>query len=273
MDEELEAWIYLEGPEPEPVREMLDLLRELSPATDDDVADMERAIFEGLDAEIFGTPAALPVQEDAPVPTPPRARLVQLAQPDPEDAEPRAIAEPPPPAPAPPAGALPTAVAPAALASTSPELNLKDVLERYRLRFKDPADPSLPKPAKPTKPIPIFQDPKLGATGPIDPAALARAGAPALPFATSAPGASPTFGGMNHEQYASFRAMLELWPEWEERILVRYGIKTPEARLLLDDLWQQHLRRNPPTPAFQQALAEYTEKLRGRRARGEPPPI
>ena len=34
MDEELESWIYLDGPEPEAVREMLDLLREKARAGD-----------------------------------------------------------------------------------------------------------------------------------------------------------------------------------------------------------------------------------------------
>src|SRR5579863_7982394 len=129
MDEALESWIYFDGPEPEAVSEMLDLLRELPPATDADIAAMERAFFEELDAKYFDTPEARPAHEDAPAP-PPRVHALRLAQPDPEDAEPRHVAEPSPPQPASPAGARPAAGVPAALAATSPNVNLKSLIER-----------------------------------------------------------------------------------------------------------------------------------------------
>ncbi len=73
-DDDLVSWIYLDGPEPEPVREMLDLLRVLPPATAEDVARMERvyfARFSGAAGLGLGDPSdPLPLPFPLPLPDP-----------------------------------------------------------------------------------------------------------------------------------------------------------------------------------------------------------
>jgi hypothetical protein len=53
---EVERWIYLDGPEPERIRPLLDALRDLPPATPQDKERMARAFFERLDAMLQREP-------------------------------------------------------------------------------------------------------------------------------------------------------------------------------------------------------------------------
>ena len=66
MDEG-DLWIYLDGPEPERIRPVLDALRRVPPVTAEEKARFERELFEKLDAQRAKAPE--PVAE-APAPAP-----------------------------------------------------------------------------------------------------------------------------------------------------------------------------------------------------------
>jgi hypothetical protein len=244
MDDELESWIYLDGPEPEPVREMLDLLRELPPATAEDVDRMERTFFATLDAQLPDTPEAPPpVERGQDAPPPQRMHHVELAQPDSEDADPSNVVQPPPP---------PAQLAPAAPAGPS-------------LHVKPPADLARTQQSAGNRP------PSLGDRLPLGDNTFARAVA-AFTFAPSPAGgqdgglagpqtpAALTFGGLTVEQYAWLRAELAIMPEAEAEILAKYRVG---ARAAVDDLWQLHLAHNPQSRAvFEENFARFTTYLR-----------
>jgi hypothetical protein len=278
--DEIDRWIYLDGPEPEPVGALLDTFRDLPPATPEDMARMSRAFFVRLDAKLRGVPPGPPaeqVRDDAPaVPPPaPRVRPIKLAPPDPEDAEPGRIAEPPPPAPAPPAfAAPPSAGAPSALATTSPTLDLPPLEDRGKMPFKDPRDVLPPPRVAKTDRLPVWRPPGLGETAPLDDDRMARARAQAvLPFVPSAADLAVTVGGVTVVAYASFRAELAVWPEEGSAILTKYRVPT-YARAALDDQWQQHLARNLGMRVFFSAKLEaFTMWLADKRAQGHPRPL
>ena len=49
---DIDGWIDFDGPEPEPIRPLLEALRELPPSTPEDKQRMVRRLFEKLDAEL-----------------------------------------------------------------------------------------------------------------------------------------------------------------------------------------------------------------------------
>jgi hypothetical protein len=263
MDDETESWIYLDGPEPEPVRSMLDLLRVLPPATAEDLARMERTFFArffGRSVELGGdppSPLARPVttvgdppnppdaqapasQEDAP--PPPRVYAVEPAQPDPKGAEP------------------PSTHAPSALASTSLDVKLPPLATRGGLPFVGEEDLLPMQRATRTRQSLEYPRPGLGETTPPDDDSIIRARA-ALPFATSLAGAAEPPGGLTLEQYASLRAELAVRPEEAEaEVLAKYHVT---ARAELDEQWRQYLAGDPRRRAdFEEHLVEFTAHVR-----------
>ena len=49
---DIDGWLYFDGPEPEHLRPLLDALRDLPPSTPEDKQRMARRLFEKLDAEL-----------------------------------------------------------------------------------------------------------------------------------------------------------------------------------------------------------------------------
>ena len=67
MDEG-ERWIYLDGPEPDHVRPVLDALRRVPPEAAEESARFEREFFEKLDAQSAGAPPDPEPVAEAPAP-------------------------------------------------------------------------------------------------------------------------------------------------------------------------------------------------------------
>ena len=51
--DDVDRWIYFDGPEPERIRPLLDALRDLPPATPEDKERVARRFFEKLDAMLL----------------------------------------------------------------------------------------------------------------------------------------------------------------------------------------------------------------------------
>jgi hypothetical protein len=272
--DDLDRWIYLDGPEPESLRTVLDALRDLPPPTPEDEARMARAYLARLAAKPADIRAEPPAGEephgDAPPPAPPApaVRPLRVAPPDPEDAEPRGIAtpapspEPPPVVTAPP----PMTPVPAALASTSEVMQLPPLEERGKLPFVRPEDVPPNKRATRTRQSEVEPPSGLGSTAPLDDHSVARAKA-ALPFVPCLGGGELEIGGLTMNQYASFCAERAILPEAEAAVMERYHVRTPEARAALDEQWRKHLALVPSMRAvFQEKLNVFADYLRKRRA-------
>src|SRR5215468_12110638 len=244
--DDLDRWIYLDGPEPESLRTVLDALRDLPPPTPEDEARMARAYFARLAATPAGVRAEPPAGEEQhgdahlPAPPAPAVRPLKVAPPDPEDAEPRDLGtpvpspEPPPVVTAPP----PTTPAPDGLVSTSSVMKLPPLEERGKLPFVRPEDVPPNKRATRTRQSEVEPPSGLGSTAPLDDDSIARAKA-ALPFVSRLDGAEIEIGGLTLDQYASFCAERAVWPEAEAAVMERYHVRTPEARAALDEQWRK----------------------------------
>jgi hypothetical protein len=248
---DVERWIYLDGPEPERIAPYLDALRDLPPATLEDEEEAVRRVCGTIDAELallmdqhqlvdplMEEEAAAPDAPPAPVARPPSVRLAEAAAPD----APRAPLPRPPsvrPAEAAP-GPRPQFVRLAEAAATlQSRLDqypaMSDALHHAMLPPAPPAHLAPPPPAHLAPPPPAHLAPPPLAPPP--PAHLAPPG-------WRAAGAVP-FPDLTLEQYASFRAELEIEPERTAGILCAYRVPDEAAGHALVAHWDQRFAAQP----------------------------
>ncbi len=262
---ELERWLYFDGPEPEQVRSLLDALRdELPPATEEDHALAEHYVFAAMVAEGAPPVASAPAPElRAPAVTNERAGRLVMEVAEPELVAPSLVA-PPPLVPAEPAPEAPPSRAQAPLAGTGLALDLpREVWEaRGRLPFgpaalEEPGTPKLPK----TMPIPVFRA-HLGDTTPVGDDSISRAVA-AIPFLGNTVGSGKVpFPRLMVVQYAWFCVALHLWPDKKAEIFKHYKVMHEAARTALDDHWREVFTARPEErAAFDRAAHEYWAHL------------
>jgi hypothetical protein len=281
---DVESWIYFEGPEPEPLQSLLDAVRELPPATPEDKERVLRQIFERLKAASSrgqgaaggeaGEESGTEGGADAPVA--PVAPVVPVATPNAErrggkdDVTARSVTfddrhD---------ALLFKAAVAPEARgerakgnAGTAPMPDLPDEMWQKlgRLPFK-PAPPG-------QAPTTTAQEPVAakgrGETAPIGEKVFAKAVA-AMPFASSTVGkAIVPFPELNLLQYASLRAELAMSPERASEILPRYHVPSEAVRRALEEYWAARLAANAEErAAFERAVREFSAYLWARKVQG-----
>jgi len=223
---DVDAWIYFDGPEPERIRPLLDALRDLPPATPEDKERVARRFFEKLDA-----------------------MLERLKE-----------ATPDPPAPAP--GLAPP---PGGLTGTAPALDISPELQEKmgRLPFR-PLQPGEPRATR-TLQVPVMPT-DLGDTAPLGDDSIAKAvAALPFVMITTAAGLIP-IPRLSTDEYARFRAELAIWPERSAEILPKYRVRDEAARAALDAHWQTHLADKPEARArFEGALEAHMGWLRAER--------
>jgi hypothetical protein len=252
---ELDRWVYFDGPEPEQVRALLDALREESPeVTEDEQALAVRRIVAALEPSAAPEAAASEEPLTAPIEAVTMARAGQLV-PEVAEEEPPATATAPVSAPA--EAEVPPARAAVPLAGTGLALDLpREAWEaRGALPFRE-ASPAAPKAAK-TMQVPVMRT-TLGDTTPIGDDTLARAVA-AVPFLGSTLGSGTVpFPRLTVQQYASFHVELTLWPERKEVTFQRYRVMHEAGCRALQAHWEEVFRAKPEERAvFERAASAY----------------
>jgi hypothetical protein len=266
---EIDGWIYFDGPEPEPIRPLLDALRELPPSTPEDKQRMARRLFEKLDAELArkGEPSVVTAATAATSARAPSERWVvedgaTVRSPSFDE---RPTAPPPAEPPSLPVEPRPPKGRPAEDLTTTAlllEIPAEFREQMGRLPFK-PRAPGTE--LARTMQVPVLNLRK-GETVPLGDDSIAKAVA-ALPFAGNTVGAALVpYPRLSLEAVASLRAELSLWPEWSAEILPRYHVMNEATRRALDEHWQIELAASPEARAtFDKLLADYTAWLRTRR--------
>lgn len=254
---DVERWIYFDGPEPERVRPLLDALRDLPPATPQDRERAARRFFEALDSTLKRSEAP-PGEEEG------RESNAPGAPPARPDAERRVVdrSDAIEPSHALPPHPLDTPARPPAAITRTATLELPDALRGAVgvLPFK-PVPRGQPRTAK-TLQVPMMRV-GLGETAPLGDDSIAKAVA-ALPFAGNTVGvAIVPFPRLELEQYASLRAELAVRPERSAETLLRYHVLSEAARRALDEHWHTHFADDPEAcAAFESTLAQYIAWLR-----------
>ena len=258
---ELERWLYFDGPEPEQVRSLLDALRdELPPATEEDHELAEHYVFAAMEAEGAPPVASAPIPElRAPAVTNERAGRLVMEVAEPELVAPSLVA-PPPLAPAEVAPEAPLSRVQAPLAGTGVALDLRreEWEARARLPFRPaaPEAPGTPKVAK-TMQTPAWRA-HLGDTTPIGDDSISRAMALG-PFLGNTLGwGKVLYPRMMVVQYAWFCVSLHLWPDKKAAIFKHYEVMHEAARAALDEHWREVFTARPEERvAFERAAHEY----------------
>jgi hypothetical protein len=296
---DVDAWIYIDGPEPEHIRPLLDELRDLPPLTPEEKARIARRLFgeidamlgygeapedeaprreadphappiggavlagvRGVDPSCDGVPSWGPSPlSTADVPSDPlsASALVPLST-----SVPSASAPPPrkPPEPA----AMPPARerAPAAFAETAAMSEDAAIIAAVAnaLPF-GPASPDRPR-APPTVKLPVWRDSTHRETLPIGDESISKAIA-ALPFLGNTVGTGIVpFPRMSLDQYAWFRAELVVFEERSADILLKYRVLNDAARGALEEHWRKHFDDHPEErTAFVTTLNQLTKQMRG----------
>jgi hypothetical protein len=266
---DVDAWIYFDGPEPEHIRPLLDALRDLPPSTPEDKERRMRRLFEKLDAELArkGEPPVATAATSARAPGERRVGEDGATVRSPSFDE-RPAAPPPAEPPSLPVDAReprpPNGRPPENLTTTAVVLEIPAELREQmgRLPFK-PRAPGTE--LARTMQVPTL-NPRQGETAPLGDDSIAKAVA-VLPFAGNTVGAALVlFPRLSLEAYASLRAELSLWPERSAEILPRYHVMNEAACRALDEHWQIELAASPEARAtFDKLLADYMVWLRTRR--------
>jgi len=277
---DIETWLDFDGPMPEPIRALLDALRDPPPETPEDKERSIGRLCERFDAQLarqgepsvgqgepsVGTTGAITRapgdremgEEGATVRSPNLDE--RLAAPPP--AEPPSLpAEPPSPPvdpPRPPEARLVEDLKITAVLDIPAEF--REQMARWPFKPRAPG----------TELAWTMQSPVLnlnqGKTAPLGDDSITKAVA-ALPFLGNTGGAALVpFPRLPLETYASLRAELVIWPERSAEILPRYHVMNQAARRALEEHWERELAASPETGArFDKAFAEYTAWLRTQR--------
>jgi hypothetical protein len=268
---DVDRWIYFDGPEPACVRPLLDALRDRPPPTPQDRETASRRFFATLDGavergddrvsgEVLREQAERRVVEGESTERSP----VRVPEVDERRVEPSA------PAVVDRGGgaAVPGVRAPASVKSTAPLLDLPaEVREQLaRLPFKPEAPGQAPK----VKTLQAAVMPRKGhgETAPIGDESIVKARA-VLPFARSLAAAAvvpvAAFPELTLQQYASLRSELAVWPDRSGEILGRYGVRDEAARAALDEHWGRRMAgESEVRAAFVRLLTDFTVWLRSR---------
>jgi hypothetical protein len=267
---DINAWLYFDGSEPEHLRPMLDVLREPPPATPEEKERRGCWFSEELDAELARRREPSVATAAMIAWAPGEHRVGDVSEDGATVRSPsfdgRLAAPSPPCLPvAAPAPRPPVVRAPEELGITSLAVEVPAELRAQmgRLPFKPRAPgPELAR----TMQVPVH-NPRRGETAPIGDDSIEKAVA-ALPFARSTVGAALVlFPRLSLERYASLRAELSIWPERSAEILRRYHVMNEAARRALEEHWENELAASPEARAtFDKGLAEYTAWLCTRRA-------
>jgi hypothetical protein len=259
---DIDGWIYFDGPEPEHIRPLLDALRDLPPSTPEDKQRMARRLFEKLDAELArnGEP---PVATAATAATSARASgerrvgqdVATTRSPSFEERPPAPPPAEPPPLPVDAREPRPPQGRPAEnLTITAPVLELPAEVRRLMggLPFK-PRAPGME--LTRTMQVPVL-NPRKGETMPLEDDSITKAVA-ALPFAGNTVGAAPvSYPRLSLEVYAWLRAELSLWPERSAEILPHYHVMNEAACRALPERSPQFHRGIDKTYIVLQMLAD-----------------
>ena len=280
---DIEAWLDFDGPMPEPIRALLDALRDPPPETPEDKERSIGRLCERFDAQLarqgepsvgqgepsVGTTGAITRapgdremgEEGATVRSPNLDE--RLAAPPP--AEPPSLpAEPP---------SLPVdAREPSPPAGRPPVEDLKitavlDIPAEFREQMaRWPFKPRAPGAELVWTMQSAVLNLNQGKTAPLGDDSIAKAVA-ALPFAGNTVGAALVpVPRLPLETYASLRVELLVWPERSAEILPRYHVMNEAARRALEEHWERELAASPEARAsFDKALAEDTAWLRSQR--------
>jgi hypothetical protein len=273
-EQEVDAWLYFDGPEPAPLQPALDVLRDLPAATGDDCDRAVRRFVATLEATRSGRPA--PPREQAAsatLSTPPhepaslRPGAMRLGTTEAADPPSPSLPTPPlaPPAPALMSTPLPASMrGPHRLAITSPALELPP-----EVRALQAATPFVHPSAvrnRAAKTLRALQMPaKLGTTAPLDEARMATL-RETLPFNASTVGTGTIpFPRMSLEQYASLEADLAGGRATREAVLADYRVLHEAALGALRADWEARLASSPEERGrYAGMLAEFTAWVRTR---------
>jgi hypothetical protein len=263
--DEVERWIYLDGPEPTLLRPLLDALRN-GASEDEDEAALEQALLARIDG--VSPPSAMPRAPAAPpqveLPAPSAEVPARFAQQREEVSEPALV---------PPVGALGAELGPApgsnarpSLAGTAMALELPAEVwrERGKLPFGEPLPPPAmgdKKQSHTTKPVPVMRGP--GDTVGVDDDMISRAVA-AVPFLGETIGSGRVpFPRLSVESYASLHAELAVRPELSGAILLRYRVVSHASLQALDAHWVERFASHPEEKALYHArLPEFIAHVR-----------
>lgn len=275
---EIERWIYFDGPEPEPIRRLLDALAELPPSTKEDSERRSRRLVATIEAQerqreqrqeqerereslvaaeraIAPAPSTYNGRETTRSPEP----VTATAANDPRwKNEPVRVMSPPGQTPE----GTPAGPKPDLFAGTAQAFEIPDHLRPNALPFRPPR-PEEPRAAK-TLQVPVKRL-AFGETLDLGGKAFEEARA-ALPFLTSTVGAGVVpYPKLTLIHYASLTAELSVSPAASSDILARYHVLHEAARAALDEHWRRRLADNAEERAtFDQKVAEFTAYLRAR---------
>ncbi|HZF49161.1 MAG TPA: hypothetical protein VE093_10960 [Polyangiaceae bacterium] len=294
---DIEAWLDFDGPMPEPIRALLDALRDPPPETPEDKERSIGRLCERFDAQLarqgepsvgqgepsVGTTGAITRapgdramgEEGATVRSP--SLDERLAAPPPAEppslpAEPPSLPVEPPSLPAEPPSLPVDAREPSPPAGRPPVEDLKitavlDIPAEFREQMaRWPFKPRAPGAELVWTMQSAVLNLNQGKTAPLGDDSIAKAVA-ALPFIGNTVGAALVpVPRLRLETYASLRAELLVWPERSAEILPRYHVMNEAARRALEEHWEGELAASPEARAtFDKALAEYTAWLRSQR--------
>src|SRR6185437_1935863 len=252
---EVECWIYLDGPEPERLGELLDAMRELPPLTLEAQERMDSRVMDAIDAWLDGTDP--PSSRISPThgrggSHPPPAQASSIARPPlaPAPWQPSAPSSPlssrssPVSAPAsvtpPPSAGMPPVVRqPANLASTAPAA----VPDGTRPPSGPPPKSGTPAhgPALKTQELPVYVEKNdMKETAPLGDNRFAIA-LSAIPFVGNTVGtATVHIPPMSLAQFAEFQAELAFWPTYPDWVRSRHQVAHEAAHRALNEHWQKH---------------------------------
>jgi len=291
---DVERWIYVEGPEPESLRPFLDTIRDAPLPTPEHKARQALRCFAAADAVLAR------MREEGPEPEEKEkekekeeehegagdAATVDFASPRPDmvrrvpedgatvrsptfderpptspeqsaaDLSAAALPAPPAMAPAPPVDAGPRA--PSAFAITKPS---QDDLALEARKYTLPFNPSPPVPPPGQG---VARTTELSVVGRVQGETRPLTGSP-LTGSTVGAGAG-SFPTLNVKQYASFCTDLAFWPAHAAQTFHKYGVRDEAARAAMDEEWRTQFAKLPTLWAeFAQARAEYEAWLWARR--------
>jgi hypothetical protein len=281
---EVDRWIYFDGPEPSGIRPLLDAMRDLSSRTPEEEEQEAREICARIDGLLAARELAARENDAAGDEEPPTAEAP--TRPRPGDALPLADIGPtirspaleastePPPALTPPE-TPPLPAAPAVTAPRPPEvvvctaLALPLTLEaRERLGLL-PFRAARPDPARAarTVQVPVMREAGLAATVPIGDDSIERA-MRVVPFLGNTVGAGVVpFPRLTVNEYASLHAELLVSPARSAELRRKYHVFHEAALAALDEHWSSIFTEQPQQrAAFESALATFTAWLRTKSA-------